>query len=84
MMSLQSTVLRDGTKKTIDSSLLVPGDIVILEEGDKVPADGYLLTINNLKTSEGTLTGESHPITKSLEVIVAEVPLGDQYNTVFS
>ena len=84
MMSLQSTVLRDGKKKTIDSAQLVPGDIVILEEGDKIPADGYLLNLNNLETSEAALTGESLPVKKSLEVIVGEVSLGDQYNMVFS
>lgn len=52
MMSLQSRVIRDGQKITIDSTQLVPGDIVILEEGDKIPADGYLLQMNNLETSE--------------------------------
>ena len=84
MMSLQSRVIRDGQKITIDSTQLVPGDIVILEEGDKIPADGYLLQMNNLETSESVLTGESLPIKKSLEVIVAQVPLADQYNMVFS
>ena len=84
MMSLQSRVIRDGQKITIDSTQLVPGDIVILEEGDKIPADGYLLQMNNLETSESVLTGESLPVKKSLEVIVAQVPLADQYNMVFS
>jgi P-type E1-E2 ATPase len=49
MMSLHSTVRRDGTRVVIDSSQLVCGDIVLLEEGNKVPADGYLLSINNLE-----------------------------------
>jgi magnesium-transporting ATPase (P-type) len=49
MMSLHSTVRRDGTRVVIDSAQLVCGDIVLLEEGNKVPADGYLLHINNLE-----------------------------------
>ena len=84
MMSLQSTVLREGKKILVNSDQLVPGDIVILEEGDKVPADGYVISLNNLETTESALTGESLPVKKSLDPISNEVPLGDQHTMVFS
>lgn len=84
MMSLQSTVLREGKKVLVNSDQLVPGDIVILEEGDKVPADGYVISLNNLETAESALTGESLPVKKSLDPISNEVPLGDQHTMVFS
>lgn len=57
---------------------------MILEEGDKIPADGFILTLNNLETSESALTGESLPVKKSLEPIESQVPLGDQHTMVFS
>lgn len=84
MMSLQSTVVRDGEKIVLDSAELVPWDIVILEEGDKIPADGYVLSFNNLETSESALTGESLPVKKDTEIIEKDVPLWDQHNMVFS
>ncbi len=84
MMSLHSTVLRDGKKQDIDSLWIVPGDIVLLEEGDTIPADGRILTLNNLETAESALTGESLPIIKSQDSIESEVSLGDQRSLVFS
>lgn len=84
MMSLRSTVRRDGKRVVIDSSHLVCGDIVLLEEGNKVPADGYLLTINNLEIWEAALTWESLPTKKALGSISQEVVLWDQHNMVFS
>jgi Ca2+-transporting ATPase len=84
MMSLRSKILRDGSQILIDSSEVVPGDIVMLEEGDKIPADGYLLRVSNLETAEAVLTGESLPVKKDLLVIDHDVVLGDQKNMVFS
>ncbi len=84
MMSTRSTVCRGGVMKTIESSLLVPWDIVFLEEWSKIPADGYLLTSNSMETAEAALTGESLPTKKSLQSITWEVVLWDQHNMVFS
>lgn len=56
MMSLRSKVVRDGSQMLIDSAEVVPGDIIVIEEGDKIPADGYLLLESNLETAEAVLT----------------------------
>lgn len=77
-------VIRDGNKLTIPAKELVPGDIVILEAGDYVPADGRLIEAQTLKCVEGMLTGESEPVLKHTDVIADESPLGDQKNMVFS
>ena len=60
-------VLRNNKKQVIDSKFLVPGDIVFLESGDKIPADAYLLETNELKVNESILTGESVPVKKDTE-----------------
>ena len=78
-------VLREGKEKIIEASLLVPGDIIRLEAGDFVPADGRLLTSAGLKCEESALTGESVPSEKDAQLTVAEnAPLGDRSNMVFS
>jgi len=59
MASLKAVVIRDGVKQHIDASLLVPGDIILLDTGDKVAADSRLINVNNLATQEASLTGES-------------------------
>jgi len=69
MLVLKCTVLRDGEKETIPSRELVPGDIVLIEAGDKVPADLYLFSTKELHADEAALTGESLPITKNTEPI---------------
>jgi P-type Ca2+ transporter type 2C len=61
MLPLHTRVRRDGNKLDIDASALVPGDVVLLEAGDRVPADGRLVVAANLDIDESTLTGESHP-----------------------
>ncbi len=77
-------VIRDNIKVTVPSRELVQGDIVILEAGDYVPADGRIIEAQTLKVVEGMLTGESEPVLKHQEVILDECALGDQKNMVFS
>ncbi len=69
MMVLESTVLRDGEKKVIPSRELVPGDVVLLEAGDKVPTDLRLFYTKNVSADEAALTGESTPVDKNIEPI---------------
>ena len=84
LASLKATVIRDGHEKDIDSKLLVPGDIVKLETGDKIPADSRLIEIVELKTQEASLTGESSPVKKELKTLPAKTQLADRINMVFS
>lgn len=84
MLSLESAVLREGRWNNIPAEELVPGDIVRLKAGDKVPADLRLIQQQNLQIEESALTGESVPVTKSLEPVLADSPLGDRTNMAFS
>lgn len=84
MQTPQVRVTRDGTLLQLAATVLVPGDIVQLEAGDIVPADGRLLTSATLETQEAALTGESAPVPKDTETLdAADVPLGDRSNMVF-
>ncbi|MDI9420657.1 MAG: cation-translocating P-type ATPase [Bacillota bacterium] len=77
-------VLRDGHKSVVDASTLVPGDIIFLEPGDRVPADARLLESQLLAVDESNLTGESVPVTKNEEYKgTPETPIGDVRNVVF-
>jgi P-type Ca2+ transporter type 2C len=67
MLSLEATVIRDGRRQQIPAEELVPGDVVLLESGDRVPADLRLLAVRNARVEEAALTGESVPVTKTLE-----------------
>jgi P-type Ca2+ transporter type 2C len=78
-----SKVYRNGEMIEIPSSQLVPGDIVYLEEGDRVPADGRLIEANNLKTIESSLTGEAFPIGKTTDPIKEQSAIGDRKNFVW-
>ena len=80
----EAKVIRNNQKLTISSQELVPGDIVILEAGDYVPADGRIIESQTLKVIEGMLTGESEPVLKNTDTINEECALGDQKNMVFS
>ena len=80
----EAKVIRNNQKLTISSQELVPGDIVILEAGDYVPADGRIIESQTLKVIEGMLTGESEPVLKNADAINEECALGDQKNMVFS
>ena len=83
MTAATSKVLRDGSVTELESSRLVPGDIVLLEAGDAVPADGRLLACASLQIEEAALTGESVPSAKSPEALTGEVTLGDRRNMAY-
>lgn len=85
MTAATCKVLRDGKQQIVHSDELVPGDVVVLEAGDSVPADGRLLESASLKIEEAALTGESVPVNKVIEALGLahgkdEVPLGDRKN----
>lgn len=84
MSAPSAKVLRNGEKTSIPARELVVGDIVSLEAGDFIPADGRLIDVQNLRVEEGMLTGESEPVDKFSDVIEGEVALGDRKNMVFS
>ena len=83
MTAATSKVLRDGAVAELESSCLVPGDVVLLEAGDAVPADGRLLTCASLQIEESALTGESVPSAKSTDPLTGDVPLGDRRNMAY-
>ena len=80
----EAKVLRNGTVTPIPARELVVGDVILLEAGDYVPADGRLIENASLKIDESALTGESLAVEKSLDEIEGEVPLGDRNNMLFS
>ena len=82
--ALKATVLRDGNQFEIPNRELVPGDIVLLEQGDKIPADGRIIHQINLTVDEAPLTGESEPVEKSNNSIEKnDLPIQKQFNMVF-
>jgi len=84
MLSLHANVIRDGKRINIEGEKLVPGDIVLLEAGDKVPADLRLLDAHSLLVQEAILTGESVPVEKHAEPVDEHAPLGDRACMAFS
>jgi magnesium-transporting ATPase (P-type) len=78
-----ATVLRGGRKVTIPAPELVPGDVVLLASGDKVPADMRLIAVRSLQVEEAALTGESVPVMKQLRPVAEDVGLGDRSNLLF-
>ncbi|MCS6969091.1 MAG: HAD-IC family P-type ATPase [Cytophagales bacterium] len=76
-------VLRNGQRITLPARELVPGDIIILEEGDSIPADGRLIESKNLRAIEAPLTGESVPVEKSVEPLPVDTPLADRRNMLY-
>jgi len=83
MITYHAVVLRDGQKQRILSTDIVIGDILLLEAGDKVQADGRLIAVHELLLNESPLTGESAHVRKTTSVIVDDVQLGDRVNMVF-
>jgi Ca2+-transporting ATPase len=84
LIGFKAKVRRGGKVIEVDAADLVPGDIVVLEEGQKVSADTRLIEARSLRINEASLTGESLPVTKQTEVISQTVSLGDQTNMIFS
>lgn len=85
MSAPHARVIREGQEKVIDASEIVPGDIIRLEAGDFIPADGRLIKSASLKSEESALTGESVPSEKDAFVVIDEnAPLGDRSNMIFS
>ena len=82
MLVPRARVLRDGERENIDSALLVPGDVIILEEGDSIPADARIITAKNLRAIEAPLTGESIPVEKIILPLPEESVMADQKNMV--
>ena len=78
MLALRASVLRDGERRAVEGDTLVPGDIVLLEAGDKVPADLRLLRTHGLQIQEAILTGESVPVEKHTRPVVGVASLGDR------
>ena len=84
MMKVVSKVRRDGAVTQIEADKIVPGDIVILDAGDRVPADGRVIAAANLQVEEAALTGESMAVDKNIDVITKkDIPLGDRINMAF-
>lgn len=79
-----ATVLRDGVHQVIPAEKLTVGDVVLLEAGNQIPADGRFLECASLQTNESALTGESLNVEKSVEPITQEVPLGDRHTMGYS
>src|SRR5688500_2666872 len=79
-----ANVIRQGERRNIAAAEIVPGDIVLIEEGDTIPADARLIQSTALQTAEAALTGESLPVSKDTASITEEVGLGDRSNMVFS
>jgi magnesium-transporting ATPase (P-type) len=84
MLAPTASVMRDGSRRTLPAEQLVPGDIVLLEAGDRVPADLRLLDEDGLIVNEAILTGESLPAEKGVEAVSVTAPLGDRRCMAFS
>lgn len=84
MLSLEATALRDGHWSSVDADVLVPGDVVRVRSGDKVPADARLLDATNLQVEEAALTGESVPSAKDVAPVGSDAGVGDRSSMLFS
>lgn len=84
MLSLDAQVRRDGTWSTVDAEDVVPGDVVRLSAGDKIPADLRIMSATNLTAEESALTGESVPVEKSVDPVEADAGIGDRTSMAFS
>ncbi|MDG5778296.1 cation-translocating P-type ATPase [Haloarculaceae archaeon H-GB2-1] len=83
LSSPDATVLRDGQKRTVPATQVVPGDVIFVEQGDAIPADARLLETTDLHTDESALTGESSTVTKSTADVPSDAPLAERENVVY-
>jgi len=83
MMRIKTVVIREGERHVIDAEELVPGDIVLVEEGDMVPADARIIKESQLSANESVLTGESESVRKNTHALKGEVPLFNRCNMIF-
>ena len=84
MSAARSTVIRDGARQSIPAAELVPGDVILVEEGDTIPADARLIQSTALQTAEAALTGESLPVSKDVAPVTSDAEIGDWHDMVFS
>lgn len=84
MLSPRTTVMRGGHRREIDAVDLVPGDLVLVASGDRVPADIRLVTVKSLRVDEAALTGESQAASKSVDAVAANAALGDRRSMIYS
>src|SRR5262249_19967091 len=84
MLSAEARTLRGGETRMVPAEQLVPGDVVLLESGDRIPADLRLVEVKNLRTEEAALTGESVPADKSTQAAAANATVGDRGCMAFS
>ncbi|EFC56477.1 TPA: cation-transporting P-type ATPase [Enterobacter cancerogenus] len=84
MLSSEAVVIRQGNHETIPTTALVPGDIVVIRAGDRIPADLRVIEAHNLRVEEAILTGESTVVEKNTDALTGELPLGDRYNLLYS
>lgn len=84
LASSKATVVRDGKEAVVDSKYLVPGDVIILKSGDKVPADARVIEVHDLETQEAALTGESQPVEKKVEALAEKTELADRDNMAYT
>ncbi|MEX2573937.1 MAG: cation-transporting P-type ATPase [Balneolaceae bacterium] len=84
MLSLSAKVIRNSRQQEIDAEELVPGDVVLLESGDRIPADLRLMDIHNMRVEESALTGESVAVDKQVDPVDADVVPADRRNMAFS
>lgn len=84
MSAAEATVLRDGARRRVPAVEVVPGDVILIEAGDTIPADARVIQSTALQTAEATLTGESLPSSKDTDPVAADAGLGDRTNMVFS
>ena len=84
MLSPTITVLRDGKEAEVPSKELVPGDMLLLEAGDRIPADARLVESHSLQSDEASLTGESLPVDKSIQPVATETRVSDRRNVIFA
>jgi P-type Ca2+ transporter type 2C len=84
MSAAQAHVFRDGERRTVPAAEIVPGDIILVEEGDTIPADARVIESTSLQTAEAALTGESLPVAKDADTGSGGDSLGDRHNMIYS